>query len=299
MLKYSFYISDLNNAVIFSFYLIDKTTYKMQISFGNEKYNEETIYRNDQIFLYSSILKQNCKEVDEICTINLNIELENKEDENPRKLETTICQVNSAPIYLERNAMKQDILLGNERKYYYLDINNEEIEDITIDYKRGSGYIYGKIVKKNEKDSNPDWRGIYHFLKEKVGLEYQKHLKKLFINYEDTQDYDDGCYLLLTVENSVHKENPYNDEKKALTSFRVSIISRIGSTDQYLVDYLVPNEFVNGNLYPTVDKIYEYFEVTFPFDGDVVYIDWQADESSLLVNVGIERSKINESDFIF
>ena len=305
MIKYSFHVSDLNNAVILSFYLIDKTTYKVQISFGNEKYNEYTIYRNDQIFLYSSILKQNCKEVDEVCTINLNIELDNKNDEKQRKLETTIYQVNGAPIYLERNAMKQDILLGKERKYYYLDIGKEEIGDVTIDYKRGSGYIYGKIVKKNEKDSNPDWRGMYQFLKEKGGLEYQTYLKKLFINYEDTQDCDEGCYLLLTVENSVHIENPYNDEKKALTPFRISIIPRIGSTDQYLADFLIPkikikvNEFVNGNLYPTVEKIYEYFEVTFPFDGEVVYIDWQADKSSLLVNVGIERPKINESDFIF
>ena len=306
MIKYSFHVSDLNNAVVLNFNLIDKTTYKVQISFGHEKYDDEkTIYRNDQIYLYSSILKKNCIDEDEVCTINLNIELDNKNDEKPRKLETTIYQVNGAPVYLEKNAVKQDILLGKERKYYYLDIGKEEIGDITIDYKRGSGYIYGKIVKKNEKDKNPDWRGMYEFLKEKGGLEYQTYLKKLFINYDDTKDCDDGCYLLLTVENSVNIENPENDEKKALTPFRISITPRLGSSDQYLMEFLVPkvkikvNEFVIGNLYPTSERIYEYFEVTFPFDGDTVYIDWQADKSSLLVNVGIERPKINESHFIF
>ena len=305
MMKYSFHVSDLNNAVVLNFNLIDKTTYKVQVSFGNERYNEETIYRNDQIYLYSSILKEKCQEEDEVCTINLNIELDNKNDEKPRKLETTIYQVNGAPVYLEKNALKQDILLGKERKYYYVDIGKEEMGDITIDYKRGSGYIYGKIVKKNEKDSNPDWRGMYEFLKEKGGLEYQTYLKKLFVNYDDTKDCDDGCYLLLTVENSVDIENPDNDEKKALTPFRITIIPRLGSSDQYLVDFLVPkvkikvNEFIIGNLYPTSDKIYEYFEVTFPFDGETVYIDWQADKSSLVLNVGIERPKVNESHFIF
>ena len=305
MMKYSFHVSDLKNAVVLSFNLIDKTTYKVQIAFGNEQYKEETIYRNDQIYLYSSILENNCKDEDEVCTINLNIELENKSDEKPRKLETTVYQVNGAPIYLEKNAVKQDILLGKERKYYYLDIGKEEMGDITIDYKRGSGYIYGKIVKKDEKDSNPDWRGMYSFLKEKGGLEYQTYLKKLFVNYDDTKDCDDGCYLLLTVENSVDIENPDNDEKKSLTPFRISIIPRLASSDQYLLEFLVPkvkikvNEFVVGNLYPTSDRIYEYFEVTFPFDGETVYIDWQADKSSLVVNVGIERPRTNESHFVF
>ena len=150
-MKYSFHVSDLNNAVFLNFNLIDKTTYKAQISFGNERYNEETIYKNDQIYLYSSILKEKCQEEDEVCTINLNIELDNKNDEKPRKLETTIYQVNGAPVYLEKNALKQDILLGKERKYYYVDIGKEEMGDITIDYKRSSGYIYGKIVKKMKK----------------------------------------------------------------------------------------------------------------------------------------------------
>ena len=144
---------------------------------------------------------------------------------------------------------------------------------------------------------------MYEFLKEKGGLEYQTYLKKLFVNYDDTKYCDDCCYLLLTVENSVDIENPDNDEKKALTPFRITIIPRLGSSDQYLVDFLVPkikvNEFVIGNLYPTSDKIYEYFEVIFPFDGETVYIDWQADKSSLVLNVGIERTKVNESHFIF
>ena len=57
--------------------------------------------------------------------------------------------------------------------------------DITIDYKRGSGYIYGKIVKKDEKDSNPDWRGMYSFLKEKICVNIDKieNSAKVKFNY--------------------------------------------------------------------------------------------------------------------
>ena len=146
---------------------------------------------------------------------------------------------------------------------------------------------------------------MYKFLKEKGGLKYETYLKKIEVNFDDTDDCDEGCYILLTVENSVHIDNPKNDEKKALTPFRVSIIPRIIKSEYYLEEDLVPkvkikvDDFVIGNIFPTSTKVYEFFEVTLPFDADIVYIDWQADKSSLLVNVGNERPKIKDKHFIF
>ena len=305
MIKYAFHVSNFNNAVVIGFNLIDKTSYSVQVAFGYDNYTKVNIFRNDQIFLLPQVLKKKCPEENEVCTININIELENKLDENPSKLETTIYQVNGSPIYLEKNAVKQDILFGNEKKYYYLDVEKNEVGDITVDYKRGSGYIYAKVVKKNNKEDNPDWRGMFNFLKEKGGLRYETYLKKIEVNFDDTDDCDEGCYILLTVENSVHIDNPTKDEKKALTPFRVSIIPRIVKSDYYLEEDLVPkvkikvDDFVIGNIFPTNTKVYEYFEVTLPFDAEIVYIDWQADKSSLLVNVGNERPKINSKQFIF
>ena len=305
MIKYAFHVSDFNNAVILGFKLIDKASYKVQISFGSEKYTTVNIFRDDQIFLLPQILKNRCPEEKEVCTININIELENKFNEISSKLETTVYQINGAPIYLEKNAAKQDILFGNEKKYYYIDIENNEVGDITIDYKRGSGYIYAKVVKKNEKEENPDWRGMYRFLKEKGGLKYETYLKKIEVNYDDTKDCEEGCYILLTVENSVHIDNPENDEKKALTPFRISIIPRLIKSEYYLEEDLVPkvkikvDDYIIGNLFPSTKKVYEFFEVNLPYDSDFVYIDWQADKSSLLVNVGHERPKMEKKDFIF
>ena len=59
---------------------------------------------------FSEDLKKNCLVKSEVCTININIELDNKEDDKQTKLETTIFQVNGSPIYLEKNVVKQDIL---------------------------------------------------------------------------------------------------------------------------------------------------------------------------------------------
>ena len=303
MIKYSFHVSDLNYAVVINFNLIDKASYNVQVTFGYSYYNTFDIFRNDQIFLYPKTLDALCVEKDEVCTININIELVDKDDNNPRKLETTFYQVNGSPIYLEKNAVKQDILFGNEKKYYYFDIENE-VGDITVDYKRGSGNIYAKIVKKNKKDTNPDWRGMYEFLKDKSNLKYETYLKKIEVYYDDTKDCQDGCYMLLTVENTVQIENPKKDIKKALTPFRISITPRIIKSEYYFKEDLAPkvkikvDDFVIGNLFSS-DKIYEYFEVTLPYDSDIVYIDWQADKSSLIAKVGKDRPKTKNKGYDF
>ena len=47
--------------------------------------------------------------------------------------------------------------------------------------------------------------------------------------------------------------------------------------------------------------MYEYFEITIPYDADKVEFDWQSDAAILLVNVGNERPIYNKekSHFIF
>ena len=305
MIKYSFHASDFNYAVVIDFNLIDRASYIVQISFGNDNYTTLNVYRNDQIFLFPDEIRKKCIMNDEVCTINVNIELEKKLDADQCKLETTFHQINGAPIYLEKNAVKQDILFGNEKKYYYFDVDRYEVGDITIDHKRGSGYIYAKLVNKTEVENDPEWRGMFAFLQEKGGLKYETYLKKIQVDFENTQYCNPSCYMLLTVENSVHIDNPTGDEKKGFTPFRISITPKLIISDEYLNPDLVPkvkikvDDFVIGNLFPTTKNIYEFFEVTFPYDSEIVYIDWQADKSSLLVNVGNKRPKINETHFLF
>ena len=61
-----------------------------------------------------------------------------------------------------------------------MDIGKNDEGDITIDYIRGSGYIYATIVDKNHPIlmQNPEWRGIYRFPRDIVtSLSYDTYLK--------------------------------------------------------------------------------------------------------------------------
>jgi len=306
-MKYSYHVSDVNNPLIINFNLIDKVTYKVQVLSGYFPFEIKTIYRNEQIIVLPRQLKELCFEENEVCTINVNIELENKNDDQSSKLETTFYQYYGTPIYLEKNAEKSDILIGNEEKHYYFDIGQGEMGDITIDYKRGFGYIFGKVVPQINKEFDPkaDWRGMYDFPKEMTDtLRYETYLKKIIITSEDTKNCENGCYVLITVINMLSRRNTNLDEKIAYLPHRISITPRIYQKDfdeektRPRVKIRV-NDFIIGNLYLTFDKIFEFYQVILPNDSEYLFIDWQADRSSLYINVGDERPTKDSYHFIF
>ena len=308
VMKYTYHVSNINNTVVIKFNLIDKAPYNVTINYGKGGYYATQIHRNDQIYLFSKDLEKACQHNKEVCNVNINIELVNKGRE--RRLETTIYQINGSPIYLEKNVVKQDILLGNIPKFYYMDIGKDEISDITIDYKRGSGYIYATIVKKDLNESceqkGMDWRGKYVFPKSKEGtLPYDTYLKKIYILQEYTKDCDNGCYVLITVENTVEREIKDDDERENLIPYRITLTPRVFSKFAAEVEseLLMPkvkilvNEFVIGDVTISKDMIYNYYEVTLPFESDYVFFDWQSDSINLFINVGEERPTINEAHF--
>ena len=191
-----------------------------------------------------------------------------------------------------------------------MDIGKDEISDITIDYKRGSGYIYATIVKKDLNESceqkGMDWRGKYVFPKSKEGtLPYDTYLKKIYILQEYTKDCDNGCYVLITVENTVEREIKDDDEKENLIPYRITLTPRVFSkfAAEIESELLMPkvkilvNEFVIGDVTISKDMIYNYYEVTLPFESDYVFFDWQSDSINLFINVGEERPTINEAHF--
>ena len=307
-IKYSYHISDISKPVIINFNLIDKGIYNVTLLYNNEKIKNETIYRNRQLLVYSSELNQICKNPG-VCTINIYIDLLNNEEN--KRFEITMYQVNGAPIYLSKNVVKQDILIGSLRKHYYLDIGFNETGDINIDYIRGSGYIYATIVGKTSSDKmqNPDWRGIYQFPKDKKKtLSYETYLKKIPIIEAHTQKCSDGCYILITVESSLYNETQPFNEKDEFTPYRITITPRVYPKDvqkDFISEYLIPrvrmsiNHFVLGNVFKTEDKILTYYQVQLPYDSDYVIFDWQADKPHLYINVGDERPSINSGSYDF
>jgi hypothetical protein len=308
-ISYAYHLSDLNNAIIIDLNLIDKATFKVLLYFDYFEFQNYTIVRNQQIMIYPNDLKRNCAE-DEVCTIIIVIQYDTKNNSTQpeKRVETTITQVRGAPIYLAKNVLKQDFLIGYKDKFYYLDIGKDEQGDITINYKRSSGNIYASIVNKTDLNEvkDADWRGIYKFPRE-VGksLRYETYLKKIIIEPKDTQYCENGCYLLITVHGANLREINITDEKETSIPYRFTIIPRIIQKDlsrfSEIPKVTIPmNEYIIGNVESVADEtLYYYYDVVLPFESETLIIDWQADKPVLLINVGKNNPSINQSDFIF
>lgn len=300
-ISYTFYINDLDNPIYIDFNLIDKAGFIVEIIFGHETLERFGIYRNQQKFLNTSVLKSKCKDK-QVCMVQVDISLEQKLNKT-KVVETTISHVKAAPMYLERNIFREDIIIGSYYKYYYMTIEKGEVGEITVDYKRSSGHIYASIVSKNNdtKINDADWRGTYKFPKTiKESLAYEAYFKKINIYNEDTKNCEKGCYLLITIQSSNLRNNTH--ESYQLVPYRITINPRIYSYNienyNYVPKVRIPvNEFIIGNIAPSDKEIYEFYQVWLPFDSELVIVDWQADNPSLYINVGNQRPTTEDYNF--
>ena len=302
-IKYAFLVKNIYDSILISLNLIDKAFYNIKVYINENVYIYE-IYKTDQILVHRDDLEMYCPN-DEICSIKIYITLQNKNILS--RLETTIEQIHGPPIYLEKNIFKQDVLIGNNYKYYYLDIGKNDFGDITFNFKRGGGMIYGTIVKRlaNTELEKADWRGLYNFPKDiKNSLKYETYLKKLIIPEDKTSECDYGCYLLLSIKTSNIREDNFNNNH-IIQNF--SIMTRISpkniNNDKKMPIVQIPiNNFIIGNISPSnTNKIYDYYKLWIPYDSNEIYIDWQADFPSFFISIGDEMPENidGQTSFIF
>ena len=301
-IAYSYHVSDTTKKLVIYFNLIDKDYFNITINVNGFYLKHEKIYRNSQIFVTPENFTDKCVPF-EVCTVDVRIQM--KGFARARTVETTMYQLDNIPFYLEKNVVKQDILIGNIPKHYYFDIGESDYGDITLDFKRGSGNIFAIVKERNlnETMKDPDWRKKYRF-PEFIhdSLPYDTYGKKVLITEESTKICTGGCYVLITILSNIRYEG--EDKNDNETSFRISINPRIVRKD---TNYPIPkvrigvNDFIIGNIMYGLpeNRKYDYYSVILPFESEQILIDWQADSPSLIINVGDTRPTKYDADFIF
>ena len=303
---YAYHISDYSSTLILNFLLKNKGTFNVKIYIGyvgKEPFKNEIVYRDGNIYIQPHEFLGKCEDL-EVCTVIVSIEMD-QNNEGEKLMEFSMYQNDGNPIYLEKNVIKKDIILGNKVKHYYFDIDREEFGDITLDFKRGSGNIYASVQDKvpRRPPNNTDWRGRFLFpMTNDESLRYATYNKKIIIDKESTKKCREGCFVLITVVSNLFSDDSYIDD---ITPYRISLNPRIISSNGDIAAAnpkvkIEINEFVIGdiNFELASDIKYDYYEVTLPYDSDYVYIDWQADSPSFIINVGKKRPDLNDSQTI-
>ena len=282
------------------FNVIDKAFYKIRILANNGLLKEGTVTRTQTLFYKGSIIIDNCKE-NTLCPIVVEVAYDKEIVKTDPMIEVTIREVLNTPTYLQKGQAKLDYVCGDRYYYLYTDIGKNEIGEVTLNFLREFGYIWAKIVRKDQTfvDEEANWRGVYRMPSKEWddSLPYNGYTKKLYVDSKVTADCIEGCYLLISIQ--ISQIGEYVEDNKF---YPFSIVTRITPNNRAYTDIpkvvIQVDEFVVGNVeIAENERIYEFYEVWLPHDSDYVEFDWQSSVAGLYVNLGGTRPTTKNADF--
>ena len=280
--------------------VIDKAFYKITFYANNHELRNSTITRSQIIYLKGSVIINKCEE-NTLCPIIVQVEYEKDIIKTNPMIEITIREIKNTPTYLQKGQAKLDFVCGDRFYYLYTDVGKNEVGEVTINFLREFGNLWGRIVRKDQSfvDEEANWRGKYRMPSEdwEDSLPIDKYTKKLLISSEDTLDCIEGCYLLLSVQ--ISQIGDYVEDYKF---YPFSIITKITPNNKAYTDIpkvvIQVDEFVIGAVeIASNERIYEFYEVWLPHDSEVVEFDWQSSVAGLYINLGGTRPTTKNAHF--
>ena len=287
--------------------IIDQAYYNVKIysNSNNYSFKQYTITRSQIFYLSESDLINQCNR-DTLCNIIVEAQftknITGMSKTSEPMIEITIRQIQNTPTYLQKSQAKRDFTCGDSFYYLYTDIGKNEIGEVSVNFLRDFGNVWGKVVRKDqtEIEQEANWRGIYRMPSADWGdsLPFNGYTKKFEIGIEDTQDCIEGCYLLLSIQ--ISQIGDYVEEYKF---YPFSIITRITPNNYAFTDIpkvvIQVNEYIIGNVDVSKnERIYQFYEVWLPHDSYRVDFDFQSEVAGLYINVGGTRPTTKNADFV-
>jgi hypothetical protein len=276
--------------------------YKLKIYFNGieRKSGAENILEKEVIYIKHEEWANECTNNNTICYIQLDITLvkiKGNEEEKPI-LEFSINSIGSSFVsYIQKNIMKIDYVQNNLPQYYYTELGFNEVGFIALNFFKGSGKVYGKIINKNINEQNPDWRGKYKLPDENDIIIMDPFKNKAEFNTYNL-DCDNECYLLLTIKPDVetidiqiNRNYPYS----------IIVHSYLSGADYIGIPLIsIPlNQYVVGTVdeYDTYNRMFQFYSVWLNSDSEEVIINLQSEAGGIFINVGNERPTVRNYHF--
>ena len=283
------------------FNVIDKSYYDINIFIDKQNIQSVTITNTEVFYIRSSIITSQCRE-NSLCPIVIQIEYIKEILKIEPMIEITVRYTKNSPSYLQKNKIKNDFVCGDLIYYLYTDLGKNDNCEISVNFLRDSGEIYGKVVRKDQRAPHEEsnWKGIYRFpsYEWEDSLPFNSYTKKMIVSPKDTEHCIEGCYLLISIRTSQIGE--YIDDSK-ISQF--TILARITNNNELETD--IPNiiiqteEIILGNINITENKIvHDFYEIWLPHDSERIEFDFQSSGAGLYINLGNEKPTKTKADFI-
>ena len=248
---------------------------------------EETLGRSGQILLSNKLIKENCKDIEEICNVIIEINFFNvdKYDNNTwssPNFQLFISTNNKIPSYLKNGEMRIDsVVLSSPKQYFYTDISKNTQGQVIVNTKRGEGILYVRIYKKGTKDRKKSW-GDIEIPNEKSEdcLLYDNFTHSVHFERQHTRKCDiKGCLLLITYKNTYSP----SENSDYLSTF--TLLTRLYNADKTKQSILeIPlKEYAYGAIEKRLLN-YNYFKIYFPENSVKIDFEIQCETCILYIN---------------
>ena len=285
---------------------------EMIIKINSKEKEKMFLSRSSSYIISDTILNAYCPDNNQVCGINIHFKANITSENIYIPMSFMIKSNDITPSSLVKNKLLIDLVTPNTIQYYMVDIGPEDAGEIVLNFKKGSGIMFAKIVgKEADPEEGSNWNNRVRLPtqdeKEESVSEFDPYKNNIKYNATKLYKYgnpvcSNGCELYIGVE-STDKMNSSNSsitnsskELKDYLEYSIYIRPIINMTssdsnerqkliNKVMVDILA-NEFVTGYIESPSDNHYYIFDVL--DDCDSIEIEFQSESCTLYINSGDE-----------
>ena len=288
--------------VVLNFNLEIDSKINIDIEINNKHLTQFQISKSKYYIIQESVLRSEsyCPINNNIpnipCNIKTKLTLDEKFYLDEPIIKFNIKSKEIFPNYISKIFLSQDIVVSNYYQYYYIELGKKEEGEVIINFKRGSGKAYSRIITKDSNEGQ-GWMNKFILPEEKNNeIIFDIYTKSIVYTKEMTDKCDIGCYLLIKVITNLNEDNI--NMKNENIAFPITIAAHSNEPNNKninLVNFPL-NEYIFGNT--NNDFIKKYYTFFIPNDYDEIIFELETEVCKLLVNIGDRKATIS-FDFNF
>ena len=261
----------------------------VKIKVGSEEIEESISQTND--FLISKEKFPNIEKftLNKTCPIIITLKCNNiTSDDNAKTifLDFNIKTLADVPYLIRSGDLFSDIVLNNKIQYYLAILEKNSTGFIFLNFKRGTGIIYGKVFKNTKNADIRDDVGNILFPKDNDPnlLSFNALDQQLVFNETITKDCNPNCYMIFGIKpnkiNGTKNTNFDYENEKFFSEYSLILkyLNQDESSKNYI--YLENDNFVIGKI---VNNESDYYEFELPENKlrNKLIIDFQSENCKI------------------
>ena len=289
--------------IVVSFFIKERVKFEIKVNNGEDQEFNKIIYYEDKVLINKNFFPNN--------SLYIYISIKSLEKEKNAIMITKIIGNHLSPNYLQKNFLNLGFIPNYATyQYYYMEVFKGEEGEIILNNKRYNGILISKIIKKEDLNEYhiinntklfPNEKEKNLFLYNNTYLVYNEYFQKLSFISEQTNDCNNGCYLLIT-----YYSNDLNSKNKNtyIIGTEYTLLTRIWDEEEFKSQIVnIPlNEYIFGS-FENFDRSINahYYSVFIPENTENIAIEIQmnnydsldafAKEGIIKINVIKQTSK--------